>query len=182
MKQAGALIMRIAQPILDTKFGRGVVNGSKFVANIAVEAGYKVVEGTEWVIDKTTNGLNYIAKKGTDLTNYVAKKATDLTNYIADTRLVKGAVGLVKNVWSGMTEVFQPAVNLAIFVFRKISNFCTAVSESYQYYNQCRTITRRIVNETNGRVDEHFLIKTFQGVSQQEAKNTQNNLNTDDVS
>ena len=63
-----------------------------------------------------------------------------------------------------------------------MSNFCTAAVESYCYYNQCRTMARCIANEKCYLIDEHVILKTFQGVSVAEANLGNKNANNDDVS
>ncbi|CAF1126244.1 unnamed protein product [Didymodactylos carnosus] len=172
VKQAGELIQRIAQPLLNTKLGKAAVATMQFAKEIAVEGGYKLVEGAEWVINK-----------GTQAVNYVGKKATELTNWVGDTRIVKGTIGLAKDFrsWAASTTIWKSAAEMAVYIYTKVSNFCTAVSESYQYYNQCRTISRRIVIEQGGLVDEHIILKTFHDISQQEAKKSDDDRNTNEM-
>jgi hypothetical protein len=173
VKQAGELIQRIAQPLLNTKFGKAAVATMQFAKEMTVEAGYKLVEGAEWVINK-----------GTQAVNYVGKKATELTNWVGDTSIVKGTIGLAKGFgsWVASTAIWKSAAEMAVYIYTKVSNFCTAVSESYQYYNQCRTISRRIVIEQGGLVDEHTILKTFHDISKQETKKNDNDRNTNEVS
>jgi hypothetical protein len=173
VKKAGELIMRIAQPLLDTKFGKFAVKGLQYAGDIIAYASYKVVGATEWVVDKVDQAVNY-----------VGKQATKLVESVGSTRVVQGAINAVNSFGSWMlsTEIFKTAVNMATYVYTKMSNFCTAVAESYQYYNQCRTMARRIAMEKQGLVDEHTILKTFQGVSQPEAKKVRKNISTDDVS
>lgn len=165
--------MRIARPLLNTKLGKAAASAVNAAVNGAVWATYKVVDGVEWVIDKSKKAVNK-----------VSKVASDAVNWIADTKVAQGAVGLVKDAasWVASTSVFQSAVNMAMYVYTKVSNFCTAIVESYHYYNQCRTISRRIVNEKGHLVDEHTILKTFQGISLQEAKKAENALDEDGVS
>lgn len=150
--------MRIAQPLLDTKLGRGVV-----------ELSYLGLDVAESVIDA-----------GSKKFNWISTNATKFFNWIADTSFGKNVKDAAMRVAS--SSVIKSAVSMAVYVFTKMSNFCTAVVESYRYYNQCRTIARRIVNEKVHLVDEHTLIKTFQGVRMQEAKKIEQNQDTDDVS
>jgi hypothetical protein len=175
VKQAGEFIMKIARPLLNTRIGKAAVAGMSYVKKQAVNATYKVVDGAEWLIDKSTLGVNWLAQQ-----------ATDLTNWIGQTRAVQFVTGVAKSAasWISSTSLFQSAIDMTVYVFTKMSNFCTAIAESYQYYNQCRTIARRIVNdeENNCLVDEHTLIKAFHGVVQQEAKAINQNANTDEVS
>lgn len=167
-RQAGELIMRIAQPLLETKVGRGLVKGTKLLG----ELGYLMLDMAEYVIEAPSK-----------LINSIREKTTELFNWIADRACVKKVTERVKKkvAWVTSTSVFKWAVNTAVNVFTKMSNFCTAVVESYRYYNQCRTIARRIVNEKTNLVDEHALIKTFQSVSMAETKNAEQNQETDDV-
>ena len=130
---------------------------------------HKTVDAAEWLFDK-----------GAQLVNYVGQKATDVTDWIASTR----AAGLVKDIgsWAASTTIFKKAVEITTYIFMKMSNFCTAIVESYQYYNQCRTMSRRIVNEKLNIVDEHTILRSCDEVMKQEAKITNNNINTDYVS
>ncbi|CAF1664350.1 unnamed protein product [Rotaria magnacalcarata] len=172
VKQAGELIQRIAKPLLDTKVGKAAVATMQFAKECVVEVGYKAVESAEWVI-----------RKGTELTNYVGTKASELTSWVADTRPVQGMIGLAKDFgsWVVSTAIWKSAAEMATYIYTKMSNFCTAISESYQYYNQCRTISRRIVIEKRDFVDEHTILKTFHDISRQEAKKSNDNLNTDEI-
>ena len=173
LKQAGEMIQRLARPLLNTKFGKVVVAGWETTQMLAVEGAYKLLEGAEWVIEKGAQGINY-----------VGKKATDLVNWIGDTTLVQKAIQTTKEIgsWIGSTSIFKSAVEMTISMFNRMSNFVTAVVESYKYYNQSRTIARRIVSENHDLVDEHVLLKTFQNVSIQEEKKSNQNLREDDVS
>jgi len=47
---------------------------------------------------------------------------------------------------------------MTIYLYTKMSNFCTALCESYQYYNQCRTASRRLAREKQGIIDEHMIL------------------------
>jgi hypothetical protein len=164
--------MRIAQPLLNSKVGKVMVSAGKMVAHVAVETSYMAVDAAEWVIDKGSKAVNYVSKKG-----------TELINWIGDTALVKGTIGAVKDAasWVASTDIFKSAVNIAVYVFTKMSNFCTAIVESYSYYNQCRTMARRIANEKGNLVDEHAILKTFQGISVAEAKVATKNESNDQV-
>jgi hypothetical protein len=165
--------MRIAQPLLNSKVGKAFVSAGKMVAHVAIEATYKAVDAAEWVINQGSKAVNFVSKKG-----------TELLNWMGNTAVVKGTIGAVKNAasWIASTDIFKSAVNIAVYVFTKMSNFCTAVVESYSYYNQCRTMARRIVNEKGHLVDEHAILKTFQGISVAEANVANKNENNDDVS
>ncbi|UJR11290.1 hypothetical protein I4U23_015471 [Adineta vaga] len=172
VKQAGELIQKIAQPLLNTKLGKAAVAKMQFAKEIAIEGGYKLLEGAEWAIDK-----------GTQIGNYVGKKATELTTWVGDTSIIKGTIGLAKDFgsWVKSTEIWKSAAEMAVYMYTKVSNFCTAVSESYQYYNQCRTISRRIVIEQRGLVDEHTILKTFHDVSLHEAKKNDDDRDTNEM-
>lgn len=159
--------------MLNTRIGKLAVSGMQFAKEAALDAGYATLDAAEWVV-----------KKGGQAVNYVGQKATDLVNLIGDTRMVKGAVGLAKDFasWVTSTEIYKSATEIATYIYRKMSNFCTALSESYHYYNQCRTVARRLVIEKPGLVDEHSILKTFHGISQQETKKAENNQKSDNVS
>ena len=173
VKEAGQLILRIAQPLLDTAVGKAVVATMQVAKEVVVEAAYQGLGAAEWVINK-----------GTQAVTWTGKKATAVVKWIGDTRVVKGTVGLVKDfgAWVASTDVWKAAAELATYVYTKMSSFCTAVSESYQYYNQCRTAARRLTIEKRGLVDEHAILRTFHGVSQQETKKASENNAAEEVS
>ena len=173
IKQVGEFIMSIAQPLLNTKFGKAAVTGLKYVADFIEEAQYKIVEGTEYLFDKIGEGVDY-----------VSKKATELVDWVESTSLVQGVIKNVKRFgsWIASSEIFKAAVNMATYIYSKMSNFCTAIAESYKYYNQCRTMARRIALEKQGQVDEHMILKTFHGISQPEDKKNKKDATSDDVS
>ena len=54
--------------------------------------------------------------------------------------------------------------------------------ESYRYYSQCRTQSRKLVNEAPVLSDEHKVLKMFHGISQQEEKNAAEEENENNVS
>lgn len=176
--------MRIARPFLNTKLGKMGISACNTARYYAVEGVHKVVDGAEWVFDKGAQLVNYAGRKATDFANYAGRKATDVTSWIADTCMVKKGVGIAKDVgsWVASSRVFQSAIEMAISVYRKMSNFCTAMVESYQYYNQCRTMARRIVNESPSYVDEHTILRSCHDVMKQEAKKMDNNVTEDEVS
>ena len=80
------------------------------------------------------------------------------------------------------TDIFKIAVNMATYVYTKMRNICTAAAESYQYYNQCRTMARRITIEKQGLVDENTILKIFHEISQPEAKNIRKEITADYIS
>jgi hypothetical protein len=146
---------------LETKFGKGLVTVAKATAEGVTELGYMTLGAAEWVIEK-----------GAKAVNYVSKGATKAVKWLGDTEAVKGAVGLAKGAgaWIASTGVWKTATAMATYIFTKMSNFCTAISESYQYYNQCRTTSRRLALERPELIDEHVILRLFHGITQQEAK------------
>ena len=172
-KEVGKFIYTIARPLLESAVGKAAVNAMQSVANFAVEATYKTVDATEWLIGK-----------GTQAVNYAGRKATEAVKWVNDTTIVKGGVNAIKDFgsWVASTTIWQTATAIATYVYTTMSNFCTAVVESYLYYNQCRTASRRIVLEKQGLIDEHSILITFHGISQQEAKKVNDEKGTDEVS
>ncbi|CAF1683290.1 unnamed protein product, partial [Adineta ricciae] len=171
VKQAGEMIYRIAEPLLNTKVGKAAVATMQFAKEAVVEGVYKTVEGAEWLIDK-----------GSQAVNYVAKKATEAVNWLGETGVVKSGIELANQFgsWVSSTAIWKSAAEMATFIYTKMSNFCTAASESYHYYNQCRTMARRIAIEKYELTDEYTILRTFHDISREEAKNNANNLNTDE--
>ncbi len=143
--------------MLNTAFGKACVSGLKGAKNLAVKGLHGIVSAAEWVIDK-----------GTEAVNYVGKKVMDGAKWIGNSSLVQGAINMAKSVgtWIASTSIYKDAVNLAMNLFTRMSNYCTAVYESYQYYNQCRSMARKIANEH--QIDEHVILKTFNLVTTQE--------------
>ena len=133
---------------------------------------------------KVLEGFEYAIDKGSKLLSNAAGKVGSGLKAIYDTDLVQGAVGLVKDGFSLVTStaLFQKAANLAVYVFKRVSSFCTAMVESYHYYNQCRTIARRLVTQEETAVSEHVIIKTFDGVMRPEVQIADKNQRTNDVS
>lgn len=173
VNEVGKFIQKIAQPLFDNAVGRAAVSAMQSAASAVVEVAYKTVEAGEWLIDK-----------GTDAVNLVGEKATQSANWIADTSIVQGTVSQVQKFgsWITSTKVWQTAVEIGTYVFTKMSNFCTAVVESYLYYNQCRTASRRLAIEKQGLINEHTILETFHGISQQEGKKTKNEKDIHEVS
>jgi hypothetical protein len=173
VKQVGDLIQSIAKPLLNTKLGKAAVAKMQFAKEVIVEAGYKTLEGAEWVISK-----------GTKCINYIGQKATEAVNWVAETSFGKGVAQMGRDVgsWITSTSVWKSAAEMAMYLFTKMNSFCTAVSESYHYYNQCRTAARRLVIEKQGLVDEHVILKTFNGITQEEAKKSAANDTAEEVS
>ena len=173
VKEASELIMKIAAPLLETQFGKAAVSAYNTAQYYAVEAAYKVVDATEWVLDK-----------GAQMVNYAGQKATDLTNWIAETNIVKKTAGLVKDMgsWVASTAVFKKAIEMTTYIFTKMSNYCTAIVESYHYYNQCRTMSRQIAMEVKNLADEQTILRSYHDVALKEAKIKKNNVLTDNVS
>lgn len=163
--------------VAEKMFGKTIVQGTVSLLQTGAEfAGYlgvKALEATEWCIDK-----------GTKIVNYVGKKATEFVNYIGSSRVVQGTVSGVKSLgsWVASTSVWQSLISLTTYVYTQMSNFCTAVMESYRYYNQCRTQSRKLVNENPILSDEHTVLQMFHGISQQEAKNAIAGEKEDNVS
>lgn len=170
--KVGQFMMYVAEKM----FGKTIVQGTVSLIQTGAEyAGYlgvKVLDATEWCIDK-----------GTKAVNYVGKKATELVNWVGSTRIAQATVGGIKSVgsWIGSTSIWQNLVSLTTYVYTQMSNFCTAVMESYRYYNQCRTQSRRMVNQNPVLSDEHKVLKMFHGISQQEAKNAAEEDKEDNV-
>ena len=173
IKQVGEFIQRIAQPLLNTKFGKAAVATAEFIQEKAIDAGYAVLSAAEYVIDK-----------GTQVVNYVGTKATQAVQWIGETRAIKGIAQLSNDFasWVASTEIWKSAAEMATYLYTKMSNFCTAVSESYHYYNQCRTASRRLVIEKQGLVDEHIILKTFHETSHEEIKKHVEHYTEDEVS
>ncbi len=163
-KEAGEFIMRLAQPMLDTKFGKNLTKFVKTINTVATNTAYKFVECSEWLIDKGTMAAEKAGKAFIRL----AVNAKNFANWIADSSLIKKT----------LTEVIHGVIR----TYKKMSDYCTANVESYKYYNQCRTGSRRIVNEqASNHVDEHSILKMFQGVTQQAARQTEQIIDADDV-
>ena len=87
LKQAGEMIQRIAQPLLESKFGQMAAKGLRKAQEAALYATHRLVDGAEYLIEKASDGLNY-----------VGKKASELVEWIGDTKIVKSMAGLAKNV------------------------------------------------------------------------------------
>jgi hypothetical protein len=89
------------------------------------------VDAAEWVIDK-----------GFKAVNFISEKTTNINNRLGETAVVKGAIGLGKDLGDFITSfnLWKSAAEMAVFIYTKMSNFCTAVVESYLYYNPCRTM------------------------------------------
>ena len=172
VKEVGKFIEAIAKPLMETKFGRAMTKVANSTVSAVTGLGYETLERAEYVIEK-----------GTQAVYYVSKKATQGVEWLADTALVKGAVGLaqVAGARIACTEVWKTAAAAAMYIFTKMTNFCTAISESYQYYNQCRTASRRLALEREGLVDEHMILEMFRGISQQETKKNEDEQIAADV-
>jgi hypothetical protein len=166
------LIQRLAEPLLNSKIGKAAVEVMKTASKYVTDACFMAVDAAEWVIDKGCKAINFISEK-----------ATDITNRMGETAVVKGAIGLGKDLGEFITSsnLWKSAAEMAIFIYTKMSNFCTAVVESYLYYNQCRTMARRIVVDKYELADEHTILKTFHEVSKQEAKANTDHEKTDEV-
>ena len=166
-------MMYVAEKMLGTAIVQGTVSLIQTSVEYAAYFGVKVLEATEWLIDK-----------GTKAVIYVGKQATELVNWIASTRIAQATVGGIKSFgsWIESTSIWQSLASLATYVYTKMSNFCTAVMGSYRYYNQCRTHSRKLVNENPVLSDEHKVLKMFHGISQQEAKSAAEEENEDNVS
>ena len=171
--KVGKFMMYVAEKMFGKTIVQGTVSLLQTGAEFAGYLGVKSLEATEWCIDK-----------GTKIVNYVGKKATEFVNYIGSSRVVQGTVSGVKFLgsWVASTSVWQSLISLTTYVYTQMSNFCTAVMESYRYYNQCRIQSRKLVNENPVLSDEHTILQMFHGISQQEAKNAIAEEKEDNVS
>ncbi|KAE9548611.1 hypothetical protein FO519_008177 [Halicephalobus sp. NKZ332] len=144
------------------------VVGEKIVAScvdavtyVSKEIGYTALEATEWVIDKT----NKVASK-------VNEKIQEGISWVGDTTLVKSLSKMGKDIGSyiASTGLYKSIASKATYIFNKISSFCTAVMESYHYYNQTRTAARRLALEQRCSIDEHKILRAYHGIKMEEQK------------
>jgi hypothetical protein len=50
------MVMRIAQPLLETRFGKATVASLLYVGDLMIDVAHRVVGTVEWVFDKVEEG------------------------------------------------------------------------------------------------------------------------------
>ncbi|KAE9551560.1 hypothetical protein FO519_005233 [Halicephalobus sp. NKZ332] len=112
--------------------------------NAVSTAGMKVLQGAEWVTRKAMQGINWVEENIVDPIQ---------TGLITGIKWVSDKTRL--------TDLLKAVVAKVQYIFGKISRFCTALMESYEYYNQLRTATRRTALEQRIGINEHTILRAY---------------------
>ncbi|CAJ0948106.1 unnamed protein product, partial [Mesorhabditis belari] len=118
----------------------GINDNIRKIAAAGRAIGNKVKEAAEWV-----------AEKAVQLYEGAKREAVKAFEWVSETKLVKWAKSAGKAV-----------IDFGKNVYQKMSNFISAVMESYEYYNQCRFYAKKIAVESqSSSVDEYTILRTY---------------------
>ena len=170
-------VAEVATMIVESEAFQAVADCAKSVANGVGTALKVAVEVIHTVGDVTgiNAGVRAIGKAAVATKNMIVSAGVAVSENASKawTKIKSKASEAAEYI--GSTKAFQLAKEAAKIVsfaavsaYKKMATLCTAVVESYEYYNQCRSSSRKIAMEDNTGVDEHVILKNYMNARSQE--------------
>uniref|UniRef100_A0AC35FYN1 Chloroplast protein-transporting ATPase n=2 Tax=Panagrolaimus sp. PS1159 TaxID=55785 RepID=A0AC35FYN1_9BILA len=175
MKEAGDFVIKLVKPLMNTPFGKAALKIGEVASDVANVVKEKAIDAAYLALDAAEGVIKYTKKGG----KWVAAKASEAAKWMAESKIAQEAgnvfsqaieIGTAAIHYTNINKLWEMAAEKATYLYSKMSEYCTALSESYQYYNQCRTMARKLVSENYNLVDEHSILLTFNEITKKETK------------
>ncbi|KAE9548231.1 hypothetical protein FO519_008556, partial [Halicephalobus sp. NKZ332] len=126
------------------KFSPKLVEVYDNAKRLVFKAGMKVLEKVEWTMEKRKQAANWANENIIDPVWTGVKKGI---KWVSD--------------HTTLTYTLNTIVSFVKEIFGRVNRFCTAMIESYEYYNQLRTATRRAALDHRFEISEHTILRAY---------------------